>query len=131
MKRSLIRILCALVLAGSGLFGTNREALAQRTAYIGYVYPAGGQRGTTFRVRLGGQRLTGAYGATVTGSGVHAKLIQNYRKLGTQEMSLLREQLKRLKQQGAPRNRHRSDGDAPQGGGWSSPCDGSTKRRRR
>ena len=25
--------------------------------YIGYVYPAGGQQGTTFQVRLGGQGL--------------------------------------------------------------------------
>jgi len=28
-------------------------------AYIGFVYPAGGQQGTTFRVTLGGQSLQG------------------------------------------------------------------------
>ena len=30
---------------------------AQPRPYIGFVYPAGGQKGTTFQIRLGGQGL--------------------------------------------------------------------------
>ena len=47
--------------------------------YIGYVYPAGGQQGTTFPIRLGGQALADACDLTVSGEGVSARLIEYYR----------------------------------------------------
>ncbi|MBE3069101.1 MAG: hypothetical protein IMZ66_02580, partial [Planctomycetes bacterium] len=37
---------------------------------VGYVYPAGGQQGTTFQVTLGGQRLAGVSAAMVSGTGI-------------------------------------------------------------
>ena len=33
--------------------------------YIGFVYPAGGQLGTTVKIKLGGQRLIGLQGAVL------------------------------------------------------------------
>ena len=36
---------------------------------------------TTFPARIGGQKLDGACGATVSGQGVHVKLIDSFRKL--------------------------------------------------
>ena len=39
------------------LVAAASSAWAQ-SQYIGYVYPAGGQQGTTFPIRLGGQGLT-------------------------------------------------------------------------
>ena len=72
------------------------SAQAQRP-YIGFVYPAGGQQGTTFRVKLGGQGLTGVDGAMVSGSGVTAKLIAYHPSLGPIDMQLLNEQLRDLR----------------------------------
>ena len=65
--------------------------------YIGFVYPAGGQQGTTFQIKLGGQGLEYLNRAFVTGPGVTARVVQYDRVLGNQEVSLLSEQLKELK----------------------------------
>ena len=43
------------VLALAGSLALAPAAHAQQRPYIGFVYPAGGQQGTTFRVKLGGQ----------------------------------------------------------------------------
>ena len=62
MNKLRLIILCLFGLAGSQVF-------AQKTAnlpYIGYVYPAGGQQGTTFTVRAGGQRIDTSTGAVVS-----------------------------------------------------------------
>ena len=73
-------------------------AQAQVRPYIGFVYPAGGQQGATFQTRLGGQGLDGVNGVLVTGSGVGAKVAQYHRRLNNQEMELLNEQLRDLRQ---------------------------------
>lgn len=65
--------------------------------HIGYVYPAGGQQGTTFPIRLGGQRLADPVGLAVTGEGVSARLVDYYRVLDNQELTMLDQQLKELK----------------------------------
>ncbi len=70
---------------------------AQPRPYIGFVYPAGGQQGTTFQIELGGQNLDDVDRAIVTGTGVSAKVVEYHRRLGSQEMTLLREQLTELK----------------------------------
>src|SRR5512135_1305949 len=49
--------------------------------YIGYVYPAGGQQGTTFPVRLGGQGLVYASDLVVSGDGVTVRLVDYYQVL--------------------------------------------------
>lgn len=72
-------------------------ARAQVRPYIGYVYPAGGQSGTTFEVRLGGQGLDGVNAVLVSGSGVTARVVEYYRRLNNQEVQLLNEQLRELK----------------------------------
>ena len=66
-------------------------------AYIGFVYPAGGQRGTTFPITLGGQSLEGVNRVLVSGSGVHARVIEYNKQMNPQEMQLLQEQLRELK----------------------------------
>lgn len=72
-------------------------AFGQPRPYIGFVYPAGGQQGTTFRVKLGGQGLDDLNEVFVTGSGVSARVVEFDRTLGAQEVTLLNEQLKALK----------------------------------
>lgn len=65
--------------------------------YIGYVYPAGGQQGTTFPIRIGGQTLRYADSLIVSGEGVSCRLVEYYRILDNQEMSFLYQQLDQLR----------------------------------
>jgi hypothetical protein len=96
MERLMSKVQLA-VLGLAGLLAMSPAAQAQVRPYIGFVYPAGGQQGTTFQVRLGGQGLDGVTEALVTGTGVQAKVVEYYRRTGPLEMSLLREQLNELK----------------------------------
>ena len=43
--------------------------IAARSPHVGYAYPAGGQQGTTFQVKLGGQFLDGVDAVYVSGAG--------------------------------------------------------------
>ncbi len=65
--------------------------------YIGYVYPAGGQQGTTFPIRLGGQSLQYASDLTVSGRGVSVRLVDYYRVMSNEEFTLLRQQMNELR----------------------------------
>ncbi len=75
---------------------TGLSALAQNQ-YIGYVYPAGGQQGTTFPVRLGGQALLYPSQVVVSGEGVSVRIVDYYPVYNNQELDLLRRQLAELK----------------------------------
>jgi hypothetical protein len=98
------RLMSKVQLAALGLVGLlvmaplaqAQKGMAGRP-YIGYVYPAGGQQGTTFQVKLGGQGLDGISDVVVSGKGVRAKVVDYLRKLGPQDMVLLSEQMKLLK----------------------------------
>lgn len=72
-------------------------AMAQPRPYIGFVYPAGGQQGTTFQVRLGGQNLDDPNAVLVTSPGVTARVVEYNRRLNNQEQQLLTEQLRELR----------------------------------
>ena len=69
----------------------------QPRPYIGFTYPAGGQQGTTFPIRIGGQGYEEVTGAIVSGTGVSVKLVEYHRQLNNQEESLLTEQLRDLR----------------------------------
>lgn len=56
------------------LFASLSFVNAQKLT-IGYIYPAGGERGTTVDIEIGGLNLTNATGVVVSGSGVKAALI--------------------------------------------------------
>ena len=68
-----------------------------QTSYIGYVYPAGGQQGTSFQVRIGGQRLNGVCGVMVSGEGVQVQLTDYFRKISPLDRRMLADQLQLLK----------------------------------
>ena len=80
--------LAILVAAASSVRAQNQ--------YIGYVYPAGGQQGSTFPIRLGGQGLVYASDLVVSGEGVSVRLVDYYRVFDNQEMSFLSQQLNEL-----------------------------------
>ena len=62
-------------------------AVAQNAPDIGFLYPAGGQRGTTFQVLVGGQYLKGATSATVSGTGVDVEVIRFVKAMSRKELN--------------------------------------------
>ena len=85
----------------AGLLSAVSAAPAQ--PYIGFVYPAGAQQGTTVQVRLGGQRIEGVQSLHVSGTGVTAKYVDYHRALGVTEAALLRENLNALRREAKER----------------------------
>ncbi|MDR3108768.1 MAG: PPC domain-containing protein [Planctomycetaceae bacterium] len=70
--RTLTTLLLLLTILTSVAIAQQREPL------IGYAYPAGGQRGTTFDVLVGGRQIARAGSVMFSGGGVHAEVIANY-----------------------------------------------------
>lgn len=93
---SRVRYPAVLALALAVWLAVSSTAWAQPRPYIGFVYPAGGQQGTTFQVRLGGQGLDDVREVLISGTGARARVVAYHRRLNPQEIQLLREQLKEL-----------------------------------
>jgi hypothetical protein len=75
---------------------------AQRVPpHLGFVYPAGGQQGTTFTVSVGGQSLNGATATYFSGAGVQAKVTGYERPLTQKEINDLREKVQQLQEKRA------------------------------
>ena len=77
------------------LLAAASSARAQNQ-YIGYVFPAGGQQGATFPIRLGGQGLIHTSDVLVTGEGVSVRIVDYYRVMSNEEIGLLSRQLSEL-----------------------------------
>ena len=84
------------ILGLAALVAAASPAWAQ-SQYTGYVYPAGGQQGTTFPIRIGGQGLQHADGVIVTGEGVSCRVVDYYRVMDNQELSFLSQQLNEMR----------------------------------
>jgi len=95
MNRSIWHVILGLVILLAFV------SAGQAQSYIGFVYPAGGRQGATFRITLGGQALEGVNSAFISGTGVQARMVEYNKKLGSSELMLLNEQLKELKGQSA------------------------------
>jgi hypothetical protein len=96
MSSSCRRALLALAILPAILPAVIPAARAQNSPHIGYVYPAGGQQGTTFQVVVGGQQLVRIANAYVSGVGVKATVIEYNRPLTQKEFNDLRDKLKEL-----------------------------------
>ena len=72
----------------------------RNTPHAGYVYPAGGQHGSTVQVEVGGQFLDGVTSVLVSGSGLHARVIEHNKPLTGRELNDLRDQLQELRKNG-------------------------------
>ena len=57
--------------------GCSSGLAAEKTAHIGYVYPAGGGQGTEVTVVIGGENVYGAQTALVSGAGVSAVVLDS------------------------------------------------------
>ena len=75
-------------------------AWAQQNApHLGYVLPAGGQQGTTFQVKAGGQFLANVADAYVSGSGIQVAVADYERPMNPMQATQLRERLQELQKQ--------------------------------
>lgn len=92
MKRSGTPLLAVL------LFGLEAGALAQRQPHIGYVYPAGGQQGTTLTVTVGGQSLEGVTSAYVSGKGIRTTILKYEHQVTPQAQDELAKRLAQLRE---------------------------------
>ncbi len=85
-----IPLAAAIALTSAGL-------AQQRTGpNLGYVYPAGGQRGTTVTVHVGGERLAGANAAYTSVPGALIRVVGHDRPLSQREFSDGREKMQEL-----------------------------------
>jgi hypothetical protein len=76
-------------------------ALAQQgqmsEPHVGYIYPAGGRRGTTFEATIGGRYLN-ANSVHISGAGVKATITNQERQVTPTEQSQLRETLSKIQE---------------------------------
>ncbi len=77
MKRTLAFLLAGLVL---GILESSAQP-SQHAPHMGYLYPAGGQQGTSFRILVGGQYLRSVKNVFVVGEGITGQVIRHYRPL--------------------------------------------------
>lgn len=77
-------VLWRATFAAALLFAASSNLQAQtapRVPDIGYVYPTGGQQGTSFEVVVGGQYIKDTSQVYIAGSGVQAEVVSWYRPL--------------------------------------------------
>ncbi|MGA2724143.1 MAG: PPC domain-containing protein [Bryobacteraceae bacterium] len=72
---------------------------AQNAPHLAYVLPAGGQQGTTFQVKTGGQFLPNVSAAYVSGSGVRATVVDYARPMNATQAADLRDRMQALQKQ--------------------------------
>jgi hypothetical protein len=93
---------CRKIRAWCGIALLSGSANAQPTPpHLGFIYPAGGQQGTTITVSVGGQNLSGASGAIVSGTGTQVRVVGYERPLTQKEINDLREESDRLQEKRA------------------------------
>jgi hypothetical protein len=93
---SLAACVAAALLVAPALQGQQQ---AQNVPHVGYVYPAGGQQGTTFQVKVGGRFLDGVNQIVVSGRGVHAEVVSHDKPLAGQQLTALRDKVQELQKQ--------------------------------
>ncbi len=80
-------------------------ATAWAAPYLGYVYPAGGQQGTTVRVTIGGMRMGNVRDVSISGAGAQGVFVSFEGAggpLNQLERDLLRDKLKAIEEQRHP-----------------------------
>jgi hypothetical protein len=91
------RLAALLVVAAA----PGTDAQPPNAPHVGYVYPAGGQEGTTFAVQVGGRFLESAATVLVSGRGVRASVVGYRKPLTPQQLADLREQVQGLETRGS------------------------------
>ena len=89
-----------LAVLAVGLFFAPIARAQPNPPRVGYVYPAGGRQGDTFKIRVGGQFLSAVTGAYVSGGGIQATVLEYDRPLTQPQINALNKKLQELQKQG-------------------------------
>lgn len=85
-------LLVTVLLSTAGAWGQSPNSAPQ----IGYLYPSGGQQGTTFHVAVAGQLLRGPKEVLVTGEGVTAEVVKYVGRMRPPNNEQVRELQRRM-----------------------------------
>jgi hypothetical protein len=86
-------IACGLVILTVSLSAAWAQ---QITPQLAYVFPAGGQQGTTLRITLGGRYLDDIKRVDFSGSGLEATVLHKIEPMESEEVNALRQRLREL-----------------------------------
>lgn len=92
--KSILRVLCILAAMGAAEARGQSDAAGPQ---IGYVYPAGGQRGAVVEVLVAGQRLKGSNAAYISGNGVQAHVVRYVKPLSKEQVREIIRQMSQTK----------------------------------
>ncbi|MBE0537047.1 MAG: PPC domain-containing protein [Phycisphaerae bacterium] len=92
-----------IVVCAAAVLIAGPSASAQRVPEIGYIYPAGARQGSAVDVALAGRYLEKVTGAVVSGGGIQVSLVEHVKPLNGKDITLLRDRLKELQAQVAPK----------------------------
>jgi hypothetical protein len=98
MRFTKASILILLSLFTAGLRGESDN----RQPHLGYIYPAGGRTGTTFKITAGGEFLRDAKLIHITGTGVKATVVQYVRAMTRKELGELRRRVTDIRRSRSP-----------------------------
>lgn len=99
-RSALVEVLLVLALLAAST--SAQQPRQSNDPRVGYVYPAGGQQGTTFTVAVGGRFLDGVDEVIVSGEGVTAKVVSLDKPLPQRKIVELREKLRQLTEKADP-----------------------------
>jgi hypothetical protein len=99
----------------------------QNQPHIGYVYPAGGQKGTKFQILIGGQFLDETTQVLVTGGGISTTVVEQSKPLAGKELQLLRDKIKTLQEKRDAAAKTPAKGDGKGGTATKAQTDGEGK----
>jgi hypothetical protein len=88
----------SLWLAAGLLYAVGARAQVGTDPHIGFIHPAGGQRGTTVEVLCGGMLLQGASGVHISGAGLQASVVKYHRFFQQNDGPRIRNALERAQQ---------------------------------
>jgi hypothetical protein len=91
--QSAIRNLKSAMTFVAVLLLSTTTAFAQRVPALAYVFPAGGQRGTSLNLTVGGQALVDPIVAIISGEGVSVEIIEYLAPLNGKQVQDLREKV--------------------------------------
>lgn len=92
--KSLLHVLCILAAIGAAEAHGQINSTEPR---LGYVYPAGGQRGAVVEVLVAGQRLKGVDAAYISGNGVEAHVVRYVKPLSKEQVREIIRQMSQAK----------------------------------
>lgn len=97
-ERSFWRLFRVMSLSVGGLLMCQVASYSQPAPRIGYIYPAGGQAGTTFEVLFGGQYLDDSMGVLSSGEGVTVEVLEHNKLPPAQVVDDYRDRLREVQQ---------------------------------